>query len=150
MGGRPARLIMLVFHDDAEREYVYGLANWLPDAEFGTFPESLMNEAKQKGWVVIGIKNDWRRIFAPEPKRREREGSEARGPFAVTARVHRGSARPLRRQPRGDRRTEGNAGLCERTFLRQAQRPIRRTTPHAGPPHGDHGWSARDRRNSHR
>jgi phosphoserine phosphatase len=58
------RLMMLVFHDDAEREYAYGPANGLPDTKFGTFPQSLMDEAEQKGWVVISMKNDWKAIFA--------------------------------------------------------------------------------------
>ena len=62
--GSGRRLMMLVFHDDAEREYAYGPANGLPDTKFGTFPESLMAEAKQKGWVVISMKNDWARVFA--------------------------------------------------------------------------------------
>jgi len=58
--------MMLVFHDDAEREYAYGPANGFPDTRFGTFPEALMEEAKQKGWVVISMKNDWGRVFGPE------------------------------------------------------------------------------------
>jgi phosphoglycolate phosphatase-like HAD superfamily hydrolase len=62
--GSGARLMMLVFHDDAEREYAYGPANGLPDTKFGTFPQSLMDEAKQKGWVVISMKNDWKSIFS--------------------------------------------------------------------------------------
>lgn len=62
--GGGARLMMLVFHDDGEREYAYGPANGLPDTKFGTFPQSLMDEAKQKGWVVTSMKNDWKRIFA--------------------------------------------------------------------------------------
>jgi phosphoglycolate phosphatase-like HAD superfamily hydrolase len=62
--GSGRRLMMLVFHDDAEREYAYGPANGLPDTKFGTFPQSLMDEAKQKGWVVISMKNDWKAIFA--------------------------------------------------------------------------------------
>jgi len=61
-----ARLMMLVLHDDAEREYAYGPANGLPDTKFGTFPQSLMEEAKKKGWVVISMKDDWKRIFAFE------------------------------------------------------------------------------------
>lgn len=65
--GGGARLMMLVFHDDAEREYVYGPANGLPDTKFGTFSQSLMDEAKKQGWVVISMKDDWKRIFAPEP-----------------------------------------------------------------------------------
>ncbi len=65
--GSGARLMMLVFHDDAEREYAYGPAGGLPDTKFGTFPPSLMDEAGKKGWVVISMKNDWKRIFSPAP-----------------------------------------------------------------------------------
>jgi phosphoglycolate phosphatase-like HAD superfamily hydrolase len=65
--GSGARLMMLVLHDDAEREYAYGPANGLPDTRFGTFSPSLMDEAKKNGWVVISMKDDWRRIFAFEP-----------------------------------------------------------------------------------
>ena len=62
--GGGARLMLLVFHDDAEHEFAYGPANGQPDTKVGTFPQSLMDEAKQKGWVVISMKNDWKRIFA--------------------------------------------------------------------------------------
>jgi phosphoglycolate phosphatase-like HAD superfamily hydrolase len=62
--GNGARLMMLVFHDDARREYAYGPANGLPDTKFGTFSQSLMDEANKKGWVVISMKKDWNRIFA--------------------------------------------------------------------------------------
>jgi len=55
---------LLVFHDAAMREYAYGPANGLPDTKFGAFPQSLMDEAKTKGWVVISMKNEWARIFA--------------------------------------------------------------------------------------
>lgn len=61
--GKGARLMMLVLHDDAEREYAYGPANGLPDTKFGTFSQSTMDEARQKGWVVISMKNDWKRVF---------------------------------------------------------------------------------------
>jgi phosphoglycolate phosphatase-like HAD superfamily hydrolase len=61
--GAGPRLMMLVFHDDAEREYAYGPANGMPDTHFGTFTQSTMDEAKSKGWVVISMKKDWRRIF---------------------------------------------------------------------------------------
>jgi phosphoglycolate phosphatase-like HAD superfamily hydrolase len=63
--GSSKRLMMLVFHDDAEREYAYGPANGLADTKFGTFPQSLMEEAKQRGWVVISMKNDWKTLFPP-------------------------------------------------------------------------------------
>jgi phosphoserine phosphatase len=62
--GSGRRLMMLVFHDDAEREYAYGPANGLPDTKFGTFPQSLMDEANKKGWVIISMKNDWKTIFS--------------------------------------------------------------------------------------
>lgn len=61
--GDRARLMMLVLHDDAEREYAYGPADGLPDTKVGTFSQSLMDEAKERGWVVISIKNDWKTIF---------------------------------------------------------------------------------------
>jgi len=64
--GDGARLKMLVLHDDAEREYAYGPADGLPDTKVGTFPQALMDEAKQKGWVVISMKNDWKTIFPDE------------------------------------------------------------------------------------
>lgn len=59
--GDGARLMMLVHHDDAVREYAYG-----PNSRVGTFSDALMAEAKKRGWVVISMKNDWRRIFAFE------------------------------------------------------------------------------------
>ena len=62
--GSGARLMMLVLHDDAQREYAYGPANGLPDTKVGTFSDALMAEAKQRGWSVISMKNDWRRIFS--------------------------------------------------------------------------------------
>jgi hypothetical protein len=64
--GHGARLKMLVYHDDAAREYAYGPAGGLPDTKVGTFPESLMDEAKARSWTVISMKNDWKRIFAFE------------------------------------------------------------------------------------
>jgi hypothetical protein len=62
--GDGARLMMLVLHDDAQREYAYGPAQGLPDTKVGTFTQALYDEAKQKGWAVISVKNDWKRIFA--------------------------------------------------------------------------------------
>jgi hypothetical protein len=64
--GAGARLKMLVLHDDAAREYAYGPAQGLPDSKVGTFTPALYDEAKSKGWTVISMKNDWRRIFAFE------------------------------------------------------------------------------------
>jgi phosphoglycolate phosphatase-like HAD superfamily hydrolase len=64
--GDGARLSMLVLHDDATREYAYGPARGLPATKVGTFTQALYDEAKQQGWVVISMKNDWKRIFAFE------------------------------------------------------------------------------------
>ena len=60
------RLAMLVLHDDAKREFAYGPATGLPDSKIGTFSQALYDEAKKQGWVVISMKNDWKRIFAFE------------------------------------------------------------------------------------
>ena len=61
--GAGKRLGMLVLHDDAVREYAYGPAQHLPDAKVGTFTQPLYDEATKKGWVVIRMKSDWKRIF---------------------------------------------------------------------------------------
>ena len=61
--GGGARLMMLVHHDDAKREYAYGPAGGLPDTHVGIFSETLMTEAQKSGWIVISMKNDWKRIF---------------------------------------------------------------------------------------
>jgi phosphoglycolate phosphatase-like HAD superfamily hydrolase len=64
--GDGVRLMMLVLHDDATREYAYGPAQGLPDTKVGTFTPALYDEAKKKSWTVISMKNDWKRIFAFE------------------------------------------------------------------------------------
>jgi phosphoglycolate phosphatase-like HAD superfamily hydrolase len=62
--GDGARLMMLVLHDDPIREYAYGPAADLPDTKVGTFTPALYDEAKSRGWNLISMKNDWKRIFA--------------------------------------------------------------------------------------
>jgi phosphoserine phosphatase len=64
--GGGARMAMLLLHDDAAREYAYGPAQGLPDTKVGTFTQALYDESKKKGWTVISMKNDWKRIFAFE------------------------------------------------------------------------------------
>jgi phosphoglycolate phosphatase-like HAD superfamily hydrolase len=64
--GDGARLMMLVLHDDAEREYAYGPAQGMRDTRVGTLTQALYDEAKKKGWTVISMKDDWRKIFAFE------------------------------------------------------------------------------------
>ncbi len=62
-GGEGTSLMMLVLHDDGQREYAYGPARGLPASKIGTFSEELYDEATKQGWVVISMKNDWRRMF---------------------------------------------------------------------------------------
>jgi phosphoglycolate phosphatase-like HAD superfamily hydrolase len=64
--GQGARLAMLVLHDDGKREYAYGPAQGLPETKVGRFPPELYDEAKKDGWVVVSMKNDWKRVFAFE------------------------------------------------------------------------------------
>ncbi len=59
--------MMLVLHDDPGREYAYGPAQGLPASGLGTFSQELYDEAKAKGWSVVSMKNDWKRIFAFDP-----------------------------------------------------------------------------------
>jgi hypothetical protein len=62
--GNGMRLMMLVLHDDAQREYAHGPAQGLADTRVGAFTQALYDEAKQDGWTVISMKNDWKRIFS--------------------------------------------------------------------------------------
>ena len=65
--GGGARLMTLLLHDDAKREYAYGPAQGLPQSKVGTFTPALYDEAEEERlgrW--ISMKNDWKRIFAFE------------------------------------------------------------------------------------
>lgn len=62
-GGRGARFMGLVHHDDAEREWAYGA-----DSKIGTFSDALMAEANENGWTVVSMKDDWKTIFPPVVK----------------------------------------------------------------------------------
>jgi hypothetical protein len=61
--GGSARLMMLVHHDDAKREWAYGA-----QSKIGTFSDALMAEAKKSSWAIISMKNDWKVIFPFEGK----------------------------------------------------------------------------------
>ena len=50
--------MMLIHHDDAEREYAYG-----DKSSIGRFSDALMTDAMKRGWVVTSMKQDWKRIF---------------------------------------------------------------------------------------
>jgi hypothetical protein len=66
-GSGAAALAILVLHDDAKREYAYGPAQGLPASKVGTFTQELYDEAKRRGWVVVSMKDDWKKIFAFDP-----------------------------------------------------------------------------------
>ena len=76
--GDGPRLGMLVLHDDADREYAYGPANGLPDSKVGTFPQELYDRAIENGWIVISMKNDWKRHLLVRQVRETRGASEDR------------------------------------------------------------------------
>ena len=58
--GKGAHLAVMVHHDDAKREYTYGC-----DTKVGRLCKGV-ELAKQRGWQLISMKNDWARIFAFE------------------------------------------------------------------------------------
>ena len=61
--GGGARLMALVLHDDDKREYAYGPNSAQTDTKFGAFTQALHDQAKAKGWIVISMKADWKRVF---------------------------------------------------------------------------------------
>ena len=63
-GGSGARFELLVLHDDAAREYAYGLARGLPNVKLGTFTPALDEQAQKNGWSVVSMKNDWKTVFS--------------------------------------------------------------------------------------
>ena len=55
--GKGARLGLLVRHTDAGREWAYDR-----NSDIGRLDKAL-DEANEKGWTVVDMRNDWRRIF---------------------------------------------------------------------------------------
>jgi hypothetical protein len=55
-----ARLGVLVHHDDAGREFAYDRKS-----PFGKLDRGL-DEASARGWTLVGMKNDWKLVYAPE------------------------------------------------------------------------------------
>jgi hypothetical protein len=52
------RLGLIVHHDDGEREYAYDRKSSIGRLERG------LDEAARRGWVVVSMKDDWRRVYA--------------------------------------------------------------------------------------
>ena len=59
--GDGPRLMALVHHDDAEREWAYDR-----DSSIGHL-DTALDEARQRGWTVISMRNDWERVFPFRP-----------------------------------------------------------------------------------
>jgi hypothetical protein len=56
--GDGRRLMLLVHHDDAAREFAYDRTS-----KVGKLDKA-WDEAKARHWVVVSMKQDWKRIFA--------------------------------------------------------------------------------------
>jgi hypothetical protein len=55
--GKGARFCLYVHHTDAEREWAYDRASHIGRLDKG------LDEAAAKGWTVVDMKTDWRRIY---------------------------------------------------------------------------------------
>ena len=55
--GKGPRLALIVHHDDAQREFAYDRGSHIGKLEKG------LDEAPQRGWSIISMKNDWKNIY---------------------------------------------------------------------------------------
>ena len=60
--GAGPRFCLFVHHDDAAREWAYDR-----ESHIGRLDQGL-DEARARGWTVVSMKNDWKRVFAFEPR----------------------------------------------------------------------------------
>ncbi|KPK14141.1 MAG: haloacid dehalogenase [Betaproteobacteria bacterium SG8_41] len=60
--GPGAQLMVYIHHDDAEREWAYDRASHIGRLDAG------LDEARERGWTVVSIKNDWNRVFGFEDR----------------------------------------------------------------------------------
>ncbi|MGD9540200.1 HAD family hydrolase [Methylocystis sp.] len=58
--GKGARFGLIVHHDDAQREAAYDRKSAVGRLNRG------LDEAQSRGWIVVSMKNDWKRVF-PKP-----------------------------------------------------------------------------------
>jgi phosphoserine phosphatase len=56
--GSGARFALIVHHDDAEREWAYDRKSSIGKLD------KAWDEAVAKGWTVVSMKDDWKRVFA--------------------------------------------------------------------------------------
>lgn len=65
--GKGKRFMGIVHHTDAVREYAYD-----KDTPFGKLDKGL-TEAKEKGWLLVDMKNDWKVIYPFELQQKSEE-----------------------------------------------------------------------------
>ncbi len=58
--GKGPRLMMLVHHTDADREWAYDR-----DSHVGRLAKALV-EARERKWLVVDMKKDWKIVFTPQ------------------------------------------------------------------------------------
>jgi len=58
--GEGTRLALLVHHTDGEREFAYDR-----EAHVGRLDRAL-DAVEPRGWTVVDMKRDWRRIYPPK------------------------------------------------------------------------------------
>ena len=73
--GKGIRLMLLVHHTDADREYAYDR-----DSPFGRLNVAL-DEAKAKGWIVVDMKRDWNTVFPATPQPQTNSALSPHPPF---------------------------------------------------------------------
>ena len=56
------RFALIVYHTDAEREWAYDRTSHIGKLD------KAWDEAKEKNWTVVDMKEDWKAIFLPGDK----------------------------------------------------------------------------------
>jgi hypothetical protein len=54
--------MLYLHHTDAEREWAYDR-----ESSIGRLDKGL-DEAQEKGWTIIDMKRDWKRVFPPQKR----------------------------------------------------------------------------------
>ena len=60
--GQGPRFGLIIHHDDAEREFAYDRASAAGKLDRG------LDEAPKRGWILVSMKKDWKRVFSFEKK----------------------------------------------------------------------------------
>ena len=55
--GEGKRLMLYVHHTDADREWAYDRESHIGGLNKG------LDEANEKGWTIVDMKNDWKKIY---------------------------------------------------------------------------------------